>query len=71
MYVFVLGGFFFCCVAASSKLPHQPPPPPPKAAAARFSAFRCLLNRRAVAAAPSKNPTARTAPPGPGSCYDQ
>ena len=41
------------------------------AAAKRYSAFRCLLNRRAVRAAPSKNPTARTAPPGPGGCYDQ
>ena len=37
----------------------------------RIRAFRCLLNRRAVAAAPPSNPTARSAPPGPGGCYDQ
>eukprot|EP01043_Picozoa_sp_COSAG02_P059722 COSAG02_NODE_7663_length_2907_cov_2.648860_2_plen_110_part_00 len=37
----------------------------------RYAAFRCLLNRRAVAAAPHKNPKARSAPPGPGGCYDQ
>lgn len=37
----------------------------------RIRAFRCLLNRRAVAAAPPGNPTARSAPPGPGGCYDQ
>jgi len=43
----------------------------PDAASARYSAFRCLLNRRAVRAAPSKNPTARSAPPGPGGCYEQ
>jgi len=42
-----------------------------KAAHARFSAFRCLLNRRGVAAAPSNNLQARQAPPGPGGCYDQ
>ena len=43
----------------------------PAVAAKRFSAFRCLLNRRAVAAAPAKNGQARSAPPGPGGCYDQ
>ena len=37
----------------------------------RFAAFRCLLNRRAVAAAPYKNAKARSAPPGPGGCYEQ
>ena len=37
----------------------------------RIQAFRCLLNRRAVAAAPVDNPNARTAPPGPGGCYHQ
>ena len=41
------------------------------AAKPRYAAFRCLLNRRAVAAAPAFNPHARTAPPGPGGCYDQ
>ena len=43
----------------------------PDAATARYSAFRCLLNRRAVRAAPAKNAKARSAPPGPGGCYDQ
>lgn len=43
----------------------------PDAASARYSAFRCLLNRRAVRAAPSNNPTARSAPHGPGGCYEQ
>lgn len=37
----------------------------------RFAAFRCLLNRRGVAAAPHNNPTARKSPPRPGSCYAQ
>eukprot|EP01048_Picozoa_sp_COSAG05_P021916 COSAG05_NODE_4187_length_1632_cov_2.532942_2_plen_183_part_00 len=37
----------------------------------RIKAFRCLLNRRGVAAAPVDNPTARAAPPGPGGCLDQ
>ena len=41
------------------------------AASQRYSAFRCLLNRRAVRAAPSKNTHARSAPHGPGGCYDQ
>eukprot|EP00045_Choanoeca_perplexa_P018020 m.274610 g.274610 ORF g.274610 m.274610 type:complete len:647 (+) comp17690_c0_seq3:36-1976(+) len=41
------------------------------AAHARMLAFRCLLNHRAVAAAPVDNPDARTSPPGPGSCYAQ
>ena len=43
----------------------------PDAATARYSAFRCLLSRRAVRAAPAKNAKARSAPPGPGGCYDQ
>jgi len=33
--------------------------------------FRCLLNRRCVAAAPVDNPMARAAPTGPGSCLAQ
>ena len=37
----------------------------------RIRAFRCLLNRRGVAAAPPSNPTARSAPTGPGGCYEQ
>ena len=37
----------------------------------RIRSFRCLLNRRGVAAAPVDNPMARTAPPGPGSCLEQ
>ena len=37
----------------------------------RMQAFRCPLNRRAVAAAPVDNTVARSAPPGPGSCYHQ
>ena len=37
----------------------------------RIRSFRCLLNRRGVAAAPVDNPMARTAPPGPGSCLGQ
>ena len=41
------------------------------AAAPRIAAFRCLLNRRAVAAAPVNNGRARSAPPGPGGCYTQ
>ena len=43
----------------------------PAAAHARILAFRCLLNRRGVAAAPVDNPNARTSPPGPGGCFDQ
>jgi len=38
---------------------------------ARYSQFRCLLNRRGIAAAPSNNQEAREAPPGPGSCPEQ
>eukprot|EP00055_Hartaetosiga_balthica_P011792 m.55030 g.55030 ORF g.55030 m.55030 type:complete len:635 (+) comp7735_c0_seq5:74-1978(+) len=34
----------------------------------RFESFRCLLNKRGVAAAPSNNAEAREAPSGPGSC---
>jgi len=41
------------------------------AASTRYSSFRCLLNRRGVAAAPSNNAVARSAPPGPGGCYKQ
>lgn len=37
----------------------------------RLQHFRCLLNRRGVAAAPVTNFYARTAPVGTGSCYDQ
>eukprot|EP01116_Phalansterium_solitarium_P023195 TRINITY_DN7_c0_g1_i1.p1 TRINITY_DN7_c0_g1~~TRINITY_DN7_c0_g1_i1.p1 ORF type:complete len:669 (+),score=276.66 TRINITY_DN7_c0_g1_i1:39-2009(+) len=41
------------------------------AAAPRYAAFRCLLNRRGVAAAPAFNTQARQSPPGPGGCYTQ
>ena len=37
----------------------------------RIREFRCLLNRRGVAAAPVDNPMARAAPTGPGSCLAQ
>jgi hypothetical protein len=37
----------------------------------RLSAFRCLLNRRGVRAAPLLNGQAREAPHGPGSCLEQ
>jgi hypothetical protein len=37
----------------------------------RLTAFRCLLNRRGVKAAPVNNRGARTSPPGPGSCINQ
>ncbi|XP_050210712.1 beta-hexosaminidase 1 [Mercurialis annua] len=37
----------------------------------RFHYFRCLLNRRGVAAAPVSNFYARRPPVGPGSCYEQ
>jgi len=37
----------------------------------RLKAFRCLLNRRGVKAAPTNNGGAREAPAGPGSCFDQ
>ncbi len=37
----------------------------------RMEYFRCLLNERGIAAAPPKNAQARSAPPGPGSCYKQ
>ena len=37
----------------------------------RIHAFRCLLNRRGIAAAPVNNADARAAPPGAGSCYAQ
>jgi hexosaminidase len=38
---------------------------------ARLQAFRCWLLERGVAAAPVNNPSARSAPPGPGSCLYQ
>ena len=41
------------------------------AATPRMQYFRCLLNQRGIAAAPSKNAHARSAPPGTGSCYSQ
>jgi hexosaminidase len=41
------------------------------AATARMAAFRCLLNRRGVHAAPIHNANARTGPPGPGACETQ
>lgn len=37
----------------------------------RIEAFRCLLNRRGVRAAPVTNANARAAPAGPGSCLQQ
>ncbi|XP_027111090.1 beta-hexosaminidase 1 [Coffea arabica] len=37
----------------------------------RLEYFRCLLNRRGVAAAPVRNQYARRPPIGAGSCYDQ
>ena len=37
----------------------------------RLSAFRCLLNRRGVRAAPLLNGQAREAPHGPGGCLEQ
>eukprot|EP01047_Picozoa_sp_COSAG01_P067661 COSAG01_NODE_9601_length_2394_cov_1.899346_3_plen_123_part_00 len=37
----------------------------------RLSAFRCLLNRRGVRAAPLLNSQAREAPHGPGGCLEQ
>jgi hexosaminidase len=36
-----------------------------------LQAFRCLLNRRGIRAAPVNNANARSAPPGAGSCYEQ
>jgi len=41
------------------------------AALPRLEHFRCLLNSRGVAAAPTNNKSARTGPPNPGSCYNQ
>lgn len=43
----------------------------PDQAESRILAFRCLLNERGVAAAPTRNAQARSAPMGPGSCYKQ
>ena len=37
----------------------------------RYAGFRCLLNRRGIAAAPYNNTRAREAPSGPGGCYNQ
>ena len=37
----------------------------------RYAAFRCLLNRRGIAAAPYSNDIAREAPNGPGGCFEQ
>jgi hexosaminidase len=37
----------------------------------RIESFRCLLNRRGITAAPVTNKAARSAPAGPGSCYEQ
>jgi hexosaminidase len=37
----------------------------------RIEAFRCLLNRRGIEAAPVNNANARTSPPNPGSCLQQ
>lgn len=37
----------------------------------RIEYFRCLLNRRGIAAAPVNNANARSSPPGPGSCLQQ
>ncbi|KMZ57941.1 Beta-hexosaminidase, family GH20, partial [Zostera marina] len=37
----------------------------------RLEYFRCLLNKRGIAAAPVSNRYARQPPIGPGSCYDQ
>ena len=37
----------------------------------RIENFRCLLNRRGVRAAPVNNANARSAPPRPGSCFEQ
>ncbi|XP_019452564.1 PREDICTED: beta-hexosaminidase 1-like [Lupinus angustifolius] len=42
-----------------------------KTALSRLQYFRCLLNRRGIPAAPVTNFYARTAPNGPGSCYEQ
>jgi len=41
------------------------------AALPRLEAFRCLLNRRGIGAAPTNNKNARDAPPGPGGCFTQ
>jgi len=43
----------------------------PISALPRLEYFRCLLNRRGVAAAPTNNKLARQAPPGPGGCLWQ
>ena len=41
------------------------------AAHERLQDFRCLLNRRGVGAAPVDSFEARSAPTGPGGCYEQ
>lgn len=43
----------------------------PVAALGRLHQFRCRLLERGVRAAPVLNPSARGAPPRPGSCYGQ
>lgn len=43
----------------------------PAAALGRLHQFRCRLLERGVRAAPVLNPSARGAPPRPGSCYGQ
>jgi len=37
----------------------------------RLETFRCILTRRGIGAAPVQNANARTAPPEPGSCFNQ
>ena len=37
----------------------------------RIEYFRCLLNRRGIAAAPVNNADARSSPKGPGGCLVQ
>ena len=37
----------------------------------RLKRFRCLLNKRGIGAAAVDNKQPRSAPPGPGSCYEQ
>ena len=41
------------------------------AAHPRIEAFRCLLNRRGIEAAPVNNANARESPSRPGSCLQQ
>lgn len=46
-------------------------PDPKLTALHRLEYFRCLLTRRGVQAAPVRNEYARSAPKGPGTCYEQ